>query len=635
MKNILKKSLEPKINSWLSFTVLLSACVALFSLGSQRCAAQFPSPPYSQDESTFSIGVFQIQVQPNFAFLFAPANGGTTYYPGFDPTSDILTSPVMYDSDTVIGTSALDNYPGHFSPPQTIGNPSGFGAAVNNPINQIFGFSDYLAIPSSFAFPSIPSPEEVYTEIEMFDLACPPFGCGTDERVPSSLENAGEIPMVTAGPDSLDGFPPTSGNLPIRSIGMVQQDSLAIGAAAQSFFDINITLRLPAVTDTATINDFPASDLALLTNSPSQPLMIINTNVTSLPPPVIYIHGMTPAVPLYFRENNPPYWNQGDLFGYVTLAGHGVFNCNSNSTAGGTGNSSNCCVSATSSGFVGTLLDAALGQIGNPRSGMPVPWDRASDSIPTPNTSYGSVQNTVVDPNTQETNDLDAKVTFTFGSTVVPLKDLQIGAFPTSISPPASPDSTATYTVSGIPVSFAISNSLGWLPATGTGSITMVVSNTGTANPLLYYPFGSPPQTYYTVQVTQFNCNDTSEIGHFYLELDTNNPAPDGNFILSTAGGGYSVSSEVNMRLSASTDNLTYSVSSAYSHLQPSIPPVTPGSLFISRLGTNVLVQWQNNFTLQSTTNLLDPFTDVPGPITSGSWTNNVAQKAIFYRLRD
>ena len=633
MQTNFTRSLRKDCNSHFVLPTLL-VCATLLGLGSQRCAAQFPSGAYSADESTFSIGIFQIQVSPNFAFLFAPAAPGTTYYPGYAPSSGLLTSPIMYDTSTVIGISALDHYPGSFN--QTIGSPSGFGSATYNPGNQITGLSDYVAIPFSFVF-STPGFDQVYTEIEAFDLSCPPFGCSTDERVPTSLLNNNELTLVTAGPLSANGFSASDpNNLPLRSIGMVQQTGGA-GTTASSFFNINITLSLPEVTQTATINDFPASGFAVLTNDPAQPLVIINTNVTSLPPPVVYIHGMTPAVPLYFKENNPPYWAAGDLFGYVTLAGHGIFPCtNSPQGDGSTGDVTNCCVSAESSGFVGQLLDETLGPVGSPRAGMPILWGRSSNQFPTPNTSYGSTVNTVVDPNTQQTNDLDAKVTFAFGSTLVPVKDVQIGPYPSPISPPASPHTTATYTATGVPVSFEISNSLGWLPATGTGNISMIISNTGSANPSLYYPSGSPQQTYYTVQVTAFNSHDTWLGGPIYLELNTTNPAPAGDFMVSAAGGGYAVSSELNINVRASTDNLNYFASSNYFHLKPSEPPMTPGSLFISVASkTNILVQWQNKFTLQSTTNLYVPFTDVPGPVTSGYWTNNISQRAVFYRLRD
>jgi hypothetical protein len=65
------------------------------------------------------------------------------------------------------------------------------------------------------------------------------------------------------------------------------------------------------------------------------------------------------------------------------------------------------------------------------------------------------------------------------------------------------------------------------------------------------------------------------------------------------------------------------------------MPPAVPGSIFASPVGTNVVVQWQNNFTLQSTTDLGLPFTDVKGPVTSGSYTNPVTGGVKYFRLRN
>ena len=67
----------------------------------------------------------------------------------------------------------------------------------------------------------------------------------------------------------------------------------------------------------------------------------------------------------------------------------------------------------------------------------------------------------------------------------------------------------------------------------------------------------------------------------------------------------------------------------------PSLPPAVPGTIFAAQIGTNVVVQWQNNFTLQRTTDLRLPFTDVKGPVTSGCYTNPTTGNAMFFRLRN
>ena len=74
--------------------------------GGSRCAAA-AFPATLTDGQTFSIGVVQIVVDPSFAFLFAPAPTFAFYYPGYaGPSSGILTGPVMYDGNTIIGESA-------------------------------------------------------------------------------------------------------------------------------------------------------------------------------------------------------------------------------------------------------------------------------------------------------------------------------------------------------------------------------------------------------------------------------------------------------------------------------------------------------------------------------------------------
>lgn len=636
------------INSGSLFITLLLAGVVLLGpgWGVQRCAAQdFPPGPYSQDEVTFSMGVFQIQVDPSFAFLFAPVNPYTLYYPGFAPASDLLTSPVLYDDNTTIGTSALDTYPGNY--PQTIGDPSGFGVLGNNPGNVITGFnppSGYYAEPGSFVFGPQTGYQQVYTEIESLDLAAPVSSdsCGQDVRVPAP-PNTLQIDMVMAGPNSTGApFSPSDpNNLPRRSMGMVQQTGGA-GTTAQSFFNINVTVALPAVTETATMNDFPyvsayGFQVALLTNDPANPLVIINTNVTALPPTVVYIHGFTAPVPLYFANNNPPYWSAGDCFGYVTLAGHGVFTLCTNSLNGSTGGASNCCQSASDSGFTTMMLDETLGPVGQPRQTMPVLWSRSTNSFPTPNTSYGSIQNTVVETN-GVTNILDASVSFTFGSVSVPIRDLQIGVFSNSITPPASPGSTATFSSPTVPVSFLLSNSGSWYPASGTGSVVMVVSNSGSslsASNVVYYTSNPPQQTVYSLVLSNFNSRCTWADGPIYLQQNPTNATLGQLMIGQGTGGGYGVGSSLEANFQASTDGMNYNNASGALQLVPSLPPPTPKSIYVTKIGNKAVLQWQNNFTLQSTTNLLAPFTDVAGPVTSGSYTNPLTANTMFFRLRN
>src|SRR5262249_14775198 len=80
---------------------------------------------------------------------------------------------------------------------------------------------------------------------------------------------------------------------------------------------------------------------------------------------------------LKFKVNNPPYWNAGDLFGYLVLAGHGTITNDCNNTGG-----------------VNALLDAALGPIGTPKPELPVEWPRTNILCPSPGSTYDSVKAT-------------------------------------------------------------------------------------------------------------------------------------------------------------------------------------------------------------------------------------------------
>jgi hypothetical protein len=57
----------------------------------------------------------------------------------------------------------------------------------------------------------------------------------------------------------------------------------------------------------------------------SPTLLVQSESITSFPPTVLYIHGNSSAVPLYFYADIPAIGiHRGDLFGQLTVAGHGV-----------------------------------------------------------------------------------------------------------------------------------------------------------------------------------------------------------------------------------------------------------------------------------------------------------------------
>ena len=297
--------------------------------GVQRCVAGTGFPLAPTNGATFSIGVFQIVVDPNFAFLFAPSNS-FSYYPGYaGPGSGILTGPVMFDGNTMIGESASHVRPATVFP-VAVGTPDQY--PPNTTYSNILGYTDYALYPPPFT--NAPNGvDEIFTEIEQMDLV---GYTGTsndpcsDPRVPTissgstGLGGGGAQVTVKAGPGAMG----IGSSLPMnrRSIGMVQQ--ITNGASsdfpAQSFFDIYVEVDLPPVPGTAANYDFPTNG-AVLYNDASDPLFIENLDLTNLPPTATYIHGNTTAVPILFKYSNPPYWAAGDVLGYLTLAGHGVF----------------------------------------------------------------------------------------------------------------------------------------------------------------------------------------------------------------------------------------------------------------------------------------------------------------------
>jgi hypothetical protein len=591
----------------------------------QRCVAGTGFPTTPTDGSTFSIGVVQIVVDPSFAFLFAPSNS-FSYYPGYaGPGSGILTGPVMYDANTMIGESS-HQVVGSEVFPAAVGTPGQYPAGST--YSNILGYADYALIPSQFV--TVPNGgvvptgvDTIFTEIEQMDLVGyvplnPSNAPCSDPRVPTpssgtSGQGGGAQITVQAGPGAM-GIGPS---LPLnrRSIGIVQQ--ITNGASsdfpAQSFFDIYVEVNLPQVPGTAANYDFPATG-AVLYNDASDPLFIENPSLTNLPPTATYIHGNTTAVPIRFKYSNPPFWAAGDVLGYLTLAGHGVFTNVVTASAP--------CAAAEATGG---LLDQVLGPVGSPIPPPPVPWLRPTNSFPIPGSGYDSVENTFVDPSTGVTNVNDDTVSFTNGTQIVYLRDLSLGSLGSSASLPAAGNSQS-YNSASATVNFQISqNGADFYPAVLSGATTIEVYNTnGVA--------GST--TIYSMQMTQLTSSGTWVGGSVYLRESPTLPTL-GRHTLAPDPRGYRVSSFFDVFLEFSPDNVNWYPANRSMRVLASMPPAVPGSIFASQIGNNAFVlQWQNNFTLQSTTNLLVPFTDVKGPVTSGSYSNVISGSAMFFRLR-
>jgi len=265
------------------------------------------TPPWN--EQTFSFGVFRLQLDTNNPPWLNLLAG----YPGYNAVQNTLTSPKLFDPATIIGRSKAFK---HGSPP-TQGVNVGHDATTvlfAGGLNPSFPL-----IPDFFKGPTAKfNTRKIYTEVRSLQLVSFGISACTNADpiydVPPGF--GGGQALVSAG--SLLGLPVCPGQ--------VQSDSASGNAAndfpAESFFDMFVQVMLPA---------WGAWPMALLTNG--EPLVVENTNVINLPPTVVYLHGLTAAVPVYFANSstNPDgstNWNAGERFGWLILAGHGVqFDC--------------------------------------------------------------------------------------------------------------------------------------------------------------------------------------------------------------------------------------------------------------------------------------------------------------------
>jgi hypothetical protein len=531
-----------------------------------------------------------------------------------------------------------------------------------NPINTINGVSDYYGEPIAFYLPSISKPDEAFTEIESFalEVQAGSFVCG-DNRVPNASPNQ-PFYMVTAGPWAgpsavLGGWNAGPGVYPanvtsqgLRSIGLVQQDlsGLHNDYPAASFFDIYVHVFLPPVTGTLTANAFPVQagtvptsmglQAAELANAAANPLIITNNGITSFPPQVTYIHGQTPAVPINFVGDNSPWWTNGEVFGYLILAGHGVFSCTNSDDA------TNCC------GTVESMLDQALGPVGAPNPPMPVPWSRADNSFPTAGTYLHSVENVLL-PTGAETNDLSDSVSFSLNGTAVTMSHVYLGPFSNSVAPPAAYQTT-NYTGSNIGVSFnlAIEGLLGSFSGTAS-SVSMVISNTGLPSATLHY--ATPPgMTNYTVVMASMAATRCvcPNLGLFmFLQADPSSTnASLGEETIEAATSGYAVSvyDDVHWQLSTDGDNWDGVDANRAMRLVTSLPAntktVSPvlviGSVVTNTAGiSTVQLKWDVAATLQVASTLAgtNQWTSLTSSNTYGPYTITIGtNQQQFFRLK-
>jgi len=287
-------------------TILLLIAIAL--AGITALAQQFPGPG---DDTTTSLGSFKVQISPKFVGLFYNPNfPPAAQCPLFDPATNILSSPSLFDPGTIIGRSMTIPDGSNANPPFPNGPPSDVGGAPVGTAGTIV--NENMLIPSPdfscgglTSCSSGPGTADVLTEVR-------------------SLHMTGSGAAVRAGIwyNSPNGTSTPPGKI---SPGKVESQSGPNGAPqnnfpASSFFDVFVQVDIPAC------GGFPGA-FSGATFYNLMPLVVKNNQLTSFPPKLVYLHDATSIVPILFIKDDtavPARWHRNDILGYFLLVGHGV-----------------------------------------------------------------------------------------------------------------------------------------------------------------------------------------------------------------------------------------------------------------------------------------------------------------------
>ena len=256
----------------------------------------------------FSMGQYRVWVSPQFRGLVAhfPLSSPTTAT--WNPATAILTSPLMIDGGPVAGGTLIAHSARHAD-----------GSAADNCPGTPVGTGANLCLPP------IPPTYPVATVSDSHFTLQP-----TGFKDPGKLENHTEIvrlfmqdrggfgAYVKAGPLAAPYI-----RAPQRSFGEAQaSDNLGtVGPGplqrGKSFFNVFTEIAAPQLR-----SGVNPTELAILYNN--TPLLVQN-ELDSFPPGVVYLHENSSAVPVFFFGNSVNgYWNDADLFGFLVLSGHGV-----------------------------------------------------------------------------------------------------------------------------------------------------------------------------------------------------------------------------------------------------------------------------------------------------------------------
>jgi len=274
MESLLKALRVLLTSRRLSFLPILG--LVLVGLNGTTLQAQFPG---RGDDVTPSLGQFNLVVDPHFETAIKNNPG---YAPFLSNKGGNLnfTSPILFDPTTTIGRSD----------PLSAGSADDTAGVLAGDLAPHLLRDGQFTVRLSFA-EGPDGTREVHTFIESIHLTGSGFEVKAGGQAPLRPLSAGEVESLSgnSGDPTLD-FP------------------------ANSFFDVFVEVDVPA------LGGFPKVQLVNV-----DPLLVQNESITSFPPKVLYIHGNSSAVPLYFYTDIPAIGiHRGDLFGQLTLAGHGV-----------------------------------------------------------------------------------------------------------------------------------------------------------------------------------------------------------------------------------------------------------------------------------------------------------------------
>jgi len=598
----------------LVMTVLVGTFVLATSAHAQ---GPFLSSPCASESYTFAC--FQVNVNPNFAWLLNPGSGVyaaySSDYPGW--STPYLTSPGLQDDpssppgETVIGESAgLPAPPLPASYPIQIGmtTPTVCGGSLEQysmPNGSAYYYPTFGWQYAPQIYNGYPNPTSAtLTEIQYFTLtsqfgqtsgagACPP---GTSYLYPNTTTSPTTSIYVKAGYQNFSD--PAR-----RSIGMIVSSNNYSGITpagndfpAESFFDVFVEVTLPSISSPPTLSGavFPATG-ALLINDSAHPLIVANPDLTGFPTgagsnSVFYLHSAaTPPAPLVFEYDNPnpnypgdgsgkPYWwHKGDTFGWIQLAGHGIF------TPCDPGNPSPAWTN---------FMAAVLGTPGHRQPAAPVGGVFPNTAYPWPTCSYSMSQGTNFGGQAWDA------ITFT-NATTISAAFLTMSNFQMSVALPAYGSSiTYTNTNTIFNVSWSLSGLANYVPTQTTGTVVVLITNTNTpANGV----------TTYNTTLLQCSAAGLANFGQWALQLDTTKPNA-GLHMVQALGQGYRITGYFDAWFQVSANGgATWTESDAPNRLylgdSPCGASIEPIHSTLS--GSNVIIDWANpSYTLEGSPSL-------------------------------